>query len=310
MTQLTKIKQILGLEADLALAFRTDGSRNLTGNALATGTTQWAFRATANRIFSPATGELNIESALVRLGLVGTIELGDGTLRTIQPQTDLMENLGSAGNRFNDLYTGGTNIRFAGFPSQIPLLDSSGDFVTGGAAFGDLKDVVLTAPATDQIPQFNGSNWINVTLPITADNYIGVTVNDTSTASANEFDIFDENNYQGGVLTHVVQASNGIVFDKTDGTFLCPRANDYDVTVVCPVNTVSVNGNVDLKIKVNGVQKGFTRARVITTGDPTIMVLTGIYTVGLNEDIEIFIDGVNSCNIEPGLMISIREVQV
>lgn len=63
-----------------------------------------AFRASTNFLHSNAAGELTLEApTLVTVGVAGDIILGDGTLRTIYPQTASKMDLGKAANPFNSL---------------------------------------------------------------------------------------------------------------------------------------------------------------------------------------------------------------
>jgi hypothetical protein len=66
------------------------------------------FRASTNRVYSNATGEITIEaSTLTNVGVAGDIQLGDGTLRTLLPQTTEKISLGSSANRFFNAFFGG-----------------------------------------------------------------------------------------------------------------------------------------------------------------------------------------------------------
>ena len=63
------------------------------------------FRDTGIFIHSNVDGELTVEAdTLLTLGVAGDIELGDGTLRDIKPNTDGKMSLGNASKRFSDLY--------------------------------------------------------------------------------------------------------------------------------------------------------------------------------------------------------------
>lgn len=63
------------------------------------------FRDSALKISSSADGYLEIEAdTLLTLGTVGDVEIGDGTLRTMFPQTTLKIDLGKTANVFNELH--------------------------------------------------------------------------------------------------------------------------------------------------------------------------------------------------------------
>ena len=90
-----------------------DGTRVLTGNWLTSAAAlEIQFRETGNKIYSSATGTLDIlGSATTNIGVAGDIVLGDGTLRTVYPQTTLKEDLGKSANYFNAAYIKTLNLQ-------------------------------------------------------------------------------------------------------------------------------------------------------------------------------------------------------
>ena len=75
---------------------------------LVDGSVKLTFRDAQIFIHSNADGELTIEAdTKITIGVAGTIDLGDGTLRLIRPQTNEKESLGDASNRFFNLFLGG-----------------------------------------------------------------------------------------------------------------------------------------------------------------------------------------------------------
>lgn len=77
----------------------------LTNGNLVSTSIELQFRDTSTRIYSNATQELTIEALTkLTLGVAGDIELGDGTLRKLFPNTNLKEDLGDATHRFNDAW--------------------------------------------------------------------------------------------------------------------------------------------------------------------------------------------------------------
>lgn len=75
-------------------------------DALFATTEKLYFRDTDIFIHSASDGNLLIQAdTLVTIGVAGTTELGDGTLRILRPNTDLKIDLGDGSHRFNDIYS-------------------------------------------------------------------------------------------------------------------------------------------------------------------------------------------------------------
>lgn len=98
------------------------------------------FRQIENFIHSDGVGTLLIEAdTLVTIGKAGHIDLGDGTLRQLRPQTDEKIDLGSQSLRFNDGFLsgilraeGGVRVAYDDSDGTSPPTDAELDAIWGG----------------------------------------------------------------------------------------------------------------------------------------------------------------------------------
>ncbi len=102
------------------------------------GDTKLQFRDTDIFIHSNDDGELTIEAdSKVTIGVAGDIELGDGTLREMRPETTDKIDLGSSSKKFNDLHL-------------------AGDATIGGSlTWCDYCSVTTTADATTSTSEYD-----------------------------------------------------------------------------------------------------------------------------------------------------------
>ena len=126
-----------------------DGANTWSGTQTLGTTTKLQFLDATSFIQATSAGNVTLEAAaLLTLGVAGTTEFGDGTLRTVRPQTDLKIDLGDGTHRFNDCYFSteslkGKTVKYNdiatvgnGIPSIYAEINSTG--LTANVAATDL----------------------------------------------------------------------------------------------------------------------------------------------------------------------------
>ena len=126
-----------------------DGANTWSGTQTLGTTTKLQFLDATSFIQATSAGNVTLEAAaLLTLGVAGTTEFGDGTLRIVRPQTDLKIDLGDGTHRFNDCYfstesLNGKTVKYNdiatvgnGIPSIYAEINSTG--LTANVAATDL----------------------------------------------------------------------------------------------------------------------------------------------------------------------------
>lgn len=155
------------------------------------------FLDTTSYIYATSAGNVTLAAAtLLTLGVAGTTDLGDGTLRIFRPNTDNKIDLGDASHRFNDAWlanititdakniilgtTTGTKIGTAttqklGFFNATPVIRQTQgatltNNVTSGGTANQLDDFTsLTVYATDAATIRNDIYQLGQTLKTVVD---------------------------------------------------------------------------------------------------------------------------------------------
>jgi len=206
----TQTTHSLLIITDNTLAVTIDASQNATFAAEVdlTSNSKLLFRDTGIFIHSNADGELTIEAdSKVIIGVAGTIELGDTTLRVMNPQTNLKIDLGTSSKQFNDLNMGG---------DLVHCTDG------GGVVFGEIyatdnttETTITSSGVAVQVTIFDTNGENNNTTPDHTNDHITIskagkylvnvsaTVNSVS-GSASRFELSVQSNNGSGIVSGLV----------------------------------------------------------------------------------------------------------
>lgn len=138
-----------GLEGCSFAEVLSDLSNQATANFRFPTTIKLEFRDADIFIHSNADGELTIEADVkLTLGAAGDVEIGDGTLRDMYPNTDRKIDLGTSTHKFNDGWFGG-------------ILDFTESGARGRLVIADVSDPPTNAEITGEFgtPAAAGLGW-------------------------------------------------------------------------------------------------------------------------------------------------------
>ena len=110
VTAAAVLNNLMLVKGDVAAkAVRTTGiSVDINNNVRMPTTSKVEFNNAIAYIYSNAASELTIYAlVLTTIGFAGNTEFGDGTLRTVKPNTDIKVDLGDSTHRFNDVWAAG-----------------------------------------------------------------------------------------------------------------------------------------------------------------------------------------------------------
>jgi len=126
-------KKLLFGDVDVYIESDADGDLNMIAdgdmNVLAGGTVTVA--GTTDSIF----------------GVLGNIEIGDGNLRTMKPQTNLKVNLGTVGSYFNDVCASQLRLLERASDPTEPIEGQAVIWMSDGTGKGDDGDVLIASKA-------------------------------------------------------------------------------------------------------------------------------------------------------------------
>lgn len=91
------------------------------------------------------------------------------------------------------------------------LVTAAADGSTGAAAFNDLTDVVLTGPIVNQIVQFNGADWVNITPSLNINSDVVITA-----PSIGDFLIYDGADWVNTTLLVLTTSDIGVSVQAWD----------------------------------------------------------------------------------------------
>lgn len=137
---------------------------------------------------------------------------------------------------------------------------------------------------------------------------LSLTVDDTSTASAALYDVFDEDNYGGAVTTIDNITETQITYTETDGRFTVDRTGTYQIlcTLFLTVSTTSV---IDISLNVDGVSVWSASPTVNPSVDPSERTICILKTLSAANYVNVTVDGASSnVTVDAGTTMNIYKV--
>lgn len=285
---------VFALANDLA-ALEALGS---VGIAVRTAADTWATRTliagAGISITNPSGGSGNITIAATSAGTVTSVGLSAPSFLAVSgsPVT-------TSGTLALSLATQSTGTFFAG-----PVSGGAAQPTFRTVAIDEMSDVVITAPATNQVIAYNGTNWINTgAVGANATGLIGV-----GQAGAAAWSLVSGNRYQAD-FAHNLGTTNVVitVFDTSNSAVVIP-----DSVVTTNTNTVRVTvvGNTKtLKVVVvaNGqsiVAGGSTPSSVIAAKDGVNIVTSATKLNFVGQAVNVTDAGSGQANVTIGARYS------
>ena len=220
----------------------------------------------------------------------GNAFTGDDLVQ-IAPSSIQSVNAANSALRLNQTGSGAL-IQLQGDGVDVFTLDKTGQAVFGGGIVAGNSTTTTAGNirwSGSDLEVYDGSGWVSLTAgnDITGD-YISVTTNANSTASAAAYDVFESGNYPA--YSSTTNASNGVVYTPADGRFTVATDGVYNINVDYFLES-SANALLDIIIRVNGGDVYNEDVFIHSVVDPVERSVNLIQNLTAGDYVEFLVDG-------------------